>query len=205
MPKLQDLTGVRFGRLLVLRRGANGNSGAVRWVCRCDCGTEKEHFANGLRSGQTASCGCSQVERFRAYGKAKRKHGLSRTKEEDAYRHMMARCYNEKAPQYKNYGGRGIRVCDSWRESITAFASDMGPCPSVTHSVERIDVNGDYEPSNCRWATWKEQQRNRRNNRMVTLRGETKPLAQWCEDLGLNYARIHARLRKGWSPEKALT
>jgi hypothetical protein len=122
---------------------------------------------------------------------------MSRSKEVYAYQKMLGRCYSERSAQYKNYGARGIVVCEQWRASVAQFLADMGPAPSPAHSLERLDVDGNYCPENCVWATAKEQQRNRRNNLRVEWKGETRPLAEWCEKLGLSYARTHARLRKG--------
>ena len=198
-----EMSGMRFGSLVVIGFADKSPSGALRWNCKCDCGNESKAFGGGLRSGRIKSCGCSQVKRMREMGKAKRKHGMSHSKEESAWRHAHDRCSNKKNAQYKNYGGRGIKVCDRWA-SFEAFLSDMGAAPSPMHSLDRIDSNKNYDPGNCRWATWKDQQRNRRNNRLVEIGGVTKPLAAWCEETGVPYQRAHARLRLGWSNDRAV-
>ena len=119
-----------------------------------------------------------------------------------AWQKMRDRCRNPKAGKYKYYGGRGIEVCDRW-EFFENFYTDMGPKPSSKHSLDRIDSDGNYEPANCRWATWKEQQRNKRNNNRVTFQGETYSLKEWSDRLGVNYSLLSYRLSVGWSPERA--
>jgi len=117
---------------------------------------------------------------------------------------MIQRCTNQRSTTYRNYGGRGIRVCPEWLSSLEAFAQHMGPRPSPKHSIDRIDVNGHYEPGNVRWATPQEQQRNRRDNHLLTLGAETMTLAEWAVRLGIPESRIRMRLAEGWSVEKTL-
>jgi hypothetical protein len=117
---------------------------------------------------------------------------------------MLQRCLKPHHPEYKNYGGRGINVYESWVESFDAFLADVGIRPSPSHSLDRIDVNGDYEPGNVRWMDPRGQTNNRRNTRKVTLRGITMPLAEWCEKLGLHYNTVTYRLNQGWTPNDAL-
>ena len=118
---------------------------------------------------------------------------------------MIRRCSKLTDPRYQYYGGKGVKVCDRWRHSFVNFFTDMGDKP-VGKSLDRYpDPEGDYEPSNCRWATPLEQARNKRNNVLVTREGVTKPLKQWCQELGLKYATVHLRVRKGWPAEEALT
>ena len=165
MPRLRDLTGQRFGRLLVVARAANIN-GRGAWLVRCDCGREKVSPSRFMTQGRAVSCGC-WGQRDRLLGQTwTTRHGHSRrtgnTPEYECWCHMRRRCYDANGKDYKNYGGRGIAVCHAWRESFEAFYRDMGPRPSPTHSIDRINNDGHYEPGNCRWADRLTQNRNRR-------------------------------------------
>lgn len=181
----QDLTGQRFGRLVVLREGCSKN-GIIKWVCRCDCGNEKEILAGSLRNGATKSCGCL-IREISSERSKKRftTHGMRKSKEYTSWSNMKARCYNPKDISYKNYGARGITVCDAWLHDFEKFYRDLGPCPEG-YSLDRIDVNGNYCPENCKWSNITEQGRNKRNNRMITLFGITKTLSEWKEEMGKN-------------------
>lgn len=156
---LIDMTGERYGRLLVVSRYRC--RGAAMWVVRCDCGTEKIVAGGSLRSGDTQSCGCLHKERTSA---ARTTHGATRGSRTDLYRiwrGIISRCTNPHLSRWPRYGGRGITVCDRWRHDFTAFAADMGPRPSPQHSIDRIDPDGHYTPGNCRWATALQQRHNR--------------------------------------------
>ncbi|TQI66244.1 hypothetical protein LY85_0905 [Clostridium sp. KNHs216] len=155
MSKVRDLSGQRFGRLLVLNRAENTESGQARWVCQCDCGNVKTIRGTHLTTGKIISCGC--------YNKAVcTKHGMSGTPEYRTYYNMIKRCEYKNDVSYAEYGGRGIRVCPRWRSSFLNFLADMGKRPTDRHSIDRIDVNGNYEPSNCRWAVVETQEHNKR-------------------------------------------
>ena len=157
--RFKDLTGMRFHRWSVRSfAGMKGTEGA-HWNCVCDCGAESEVQSGNLRSGKSKSCGCFNLAQIR---KRNSTHGLSRTPEYNAWLNMNKRCYNENDPRYKWYGARGIFVCPEWRHDFAQFLRDMGPKPSPKHSIDRINNDGNYEPRNCRWATWKQQQNNRR-------------------------------------------
>lgn len=191
--------GQRYSRYVVLRQASNDQAG-TRWYCRCDCGVEKIVSSRSLRAGTTMSCGCYLKE-------IKVTHGQSRlgevTVEYLTWSRMIARCENPKTRNFDLYGGRGIRVCTRWRNSFEAFFEDMGPRPP-RHSIDRIDVNGDYEQSNCRWTTMTVQSRNRRNNRWLEYRGERRVLSDWATILGIGKQLLRWRLQNGWSVERAL-
>lgn len=154
---LRDLSGQTFGKLKVLTRTESDKHGNARWLCRCECGAEKAIGSPELLRGKTKSCGCSQGKQPQtAYGK---RHG---TRLYDAWRNMKARCYRESRPDFVNYGARGIQVCERWLNDFETFAADMGE-PDPGMSLDRIDNDGNYEPSNCRWATKAEQNANQRH------------------------------------------
>jgi hypothetical protein len=187
----KSLIGNRYGRLLVLDRTANLGK-EPRWLCRCECGTEKLVLGLSLKSGSTRSCGCLAVERTIERSTT---HGRTGTTEWKAWAAMIARCSNENIKSYKDYGGRGISVCDRWK-SFEAFFSDMGERPSSNHQLDRIDNNGNYEPSNCRWSTRKQNMQNRR----VTRRYGGLTIRQIAEQTGQNYNTLKTWARRGQMP-----
>ena len=159
--KRQDLTGLKFHRLTVIEyAGATRPPKRALWKCKCDCGSICEVIATHLRNGNTKSCGCLRNE---VAGGRTRTHGLSKTREYETWCHMIQRCEDPRQPGYKHWGGRGITICDRWRNDFEAFLADMGHRPSAKHSLDRINNDGNYEPSNCRWATRHEQARNQRH------------------------------------------
>ena len=201
-PRVKDLTGQRFGRLLVIQYAGLNKHRKAEWLCKCDCGAQKTSLGRELQVGNTRSCGC-----LRRDGAAARHitHGQTGTPGYISWASMKNRCYNTNTPCYCHYGGRGITVCDEWRNSYETFIKDMGPRPSTKHSIERVDNDGDYEPGNCYWATWAEQARNKRTTRMLTFKGATKPLATWAEQFGIPYTALAERIQKRWTTERALT
>jgi hypothetical protein len=201
-PPIIDLTGMRFGMLVVLSRQVVPHSRTAKWLCRCDCGREKVAQSFRLRRGHTRSCGCLAKEISSAQ---LRTHGKSKTREFRIWTCIKNRVFNRNDPKFTRYGGRGISMCDRWASSFEAFYADMGPCPSSSHSVDRIDNNGHYSPENCRWATPSEQARNRGNNRMISAFGQERCVTEWAEIMGIDRLLVFVRLSKGWTPERALT
>lgn len=198
---LLDLTGQRFGRLTVVERAPN-NQGQTRWLCHCDCGTERNVNAGSLQAGLTLSCGCLGRERRI---KSLTKHGLARSPQNRVWSAIKDRCLNPNDHGFASYGGRGITICDRWRDSFAAFYADMGPRPSPGLAVERIDNDGPYSPENCRWATQIEQCNNTRRNVWLTYAERTQTVAQWSRETGIGSPTIRWRLKQGWSIERALT
>lgn len=195
MPNVIDLSGQRFGRLTVIKRVENGNGGRARWLCRCDCGNEKTVLSGNLRSGDIQSCGCLWKELTSARST---RHGLHHTRLYSIWIGMIHRCTDEKHIYYKHYGGRGIKVCSEWLNSVTAFYDwAMGNGYSDELTIDRIDPDGDYEPSNCRWATAKVQASNKRKTIRLEINGETKTMDEWSKTTGVKYATIYARYKRG--------
>lgn len=209
MRKFKDLTGMRFGKLTVLeytnKRNLNRN---ILWRCLCDCGNEIYVATSCLNSGHTKSCGCEK-DNFVKMGKIGGKfgkHHLSRTRLYKCYNHMINRCHNSSNIQYKDYGGRGIKVCEEWKNDFISFYNwAMANGYDDTLTIDRIDVNGNYEPNNCRWVNMQKQNNNRRNNHIIIYNGERKTLEEWSRILPINIssAELRYRIMNNWSIEKA--
>lgn len=198
-------TGRRYGNLLVISFSGMSKHGKPLWLCRCDCGKEKAILGNSLVCERTVSCGCVKSETTRARMTT---HGRGNTENPEyaCWSNMRQRCLTPGATNYKDYGGRGIKVCERWKNSFENFISDMGMPPTPKHQIERRDNNGNYEPSNCYWATRKEQANNQRSNVILTLNGESKTVAQWADKAGLVYKTFYQRLfTYGWGLQRALT
>lgn len=183
------------------KRNPDGRQRTAR--CQCDCGAERDIPINTLKRGQSTHCGCLMSQITTA---AKTTHGMSYTAEHRAWAKMKARCSDQNSKDWPLYGGRGILVCAEWRDSFEAFFAYLGAKPTASHSIDRIDVNGNYEPGNVRWATPSEQMQNVRHNVMVNLDGENVALREACRRLGVidKYKGVHARMRKGMGFEHAV-
>ena len=195
-----NLANYRFHRWTAIRHTRKGPQGFY-WLCRCDCGTEREIPAKSIKAGDTKSCGCWSRE---VLFKRNLRHGQRRTRAYNAWMNIKKRCHNTRDPSYQRYGGRGINVCAEWYNSFTSFFAHMGECPPGM-SIERIDNNGNYEPGNCRWATDYEQRRNQRRSNLITIDGETKCLKDWATQYGIDHRTISVRLKFGWTPKQAIT
>lgn len=198
----KDLSGLKFGRLTVLSfagRSKREKNQTRLWHCRCDCGNERIVEGGGLRSGQSASCGCLKRERTSARHKT---HGMA--DKHPIYwiwQGMKTRCHNPNAECYHNYGGRGISVEEPWRSSFVEFAKDMLPSWRKGMTIERKQVNGNYCKNNCEWIPWYEQVNNRRVSFFIERDGETKTLAKWCVETGMSYITVYSRIQRGWPKE----
>ena len=194
--KIKDLTGKKFNKLTVIRIASRD---PLYWECKCDCGNTTLVRTSNLTRGMVKSCGCLQK-------RGNPTHHLSNTRLYRIYKKMIRRCYVENEPAYVNYGGRGISVCNEWRESVEEFykwAVENGYQENLT--IDRIDNDGDYCPSNCRWTTYERQSNNRRTNIDITIDGVTRTLQEWCTIYDMPYKRVHMRIRAGWNPIDAIT
>lgn len=196
-----NLIGKTFGLWTVISFAGSANR-KYMWNCTCVCGRSGRVASSCLICGSSTNCGCVRKVKL---GLLKTKHGMEKKPEYQTWKAMKARCMYQRHASYKNYGGRGISVCERWRNDFAAFYFDIGPRPSPQHSVERRDNDGNYEPSNCYWATTAEQQANKRDNHRITYNGQTNTLSQWSQITGLDQRRIGHRIKAGWTIERALT
>jgi hypothetical protein len=202
---VKDRTGQRFGRLTVMERvpkPAGSKSRKAYWLCQCDCGGEAIVASDKLVTGETRSCGCLKIETSikNIHGVCKQRAPYSdeRRRLHSVYRNMKERCNNPKCPNYKNYGGNGVRVCDVWASSFEAFFSwAIENGYRIGLSIDRINVDGNYDPSNCRWATREEQANNKRNTIYVDYHGNTITLSQLCAITGIDRRTLWMRLKNG--------
>jgi hypothetical protein len=204
MSRVLDLTGHRFGRLTVIEFDGIKTRHRAYWICKCECGQVKSICGHDLMTGYTKSCGCLRADNGRLQ---LTKHGKSRTRLYYIYQSMKQRCNDKNHHAYKDYGGRGIVVCNEWM-AFNAFydwAIKNGYRENAGLSIDRINVDGNYCPENCRWAIIDTQANNKRSNKYFELNGEHHSIAEWAKILGGSASLIHARLRKGWSIEKALS
>lgn len=205
MSKCIDLTGCKYSRLTVIERANNNVRGEAMWICRCDCGNITRPIrTSALTRKSTKSCGCLKKV------SPNRKHNMTGTRLYFVWRDMINRCNNPKVRDYHNYGGRGISVCEEWKEfdPFNEWAKATGYDETAERgktTLDRIDPQGDYSPGNCRWATTKDQQNNRRNNRRYVVNGRSRTLAELTEEYNISYGTVWKRLQLGWDIETALT
>lgn len=192
--------GMTIGHWTILDIFAGKKRKKMYCKCRCICGKESIKDGYALRTGRTKSCGC--IGWFNA--KNNLKHGKTKSDEYKSYLHMIDRCYNSNNKDYHNYGGRGIVVCDRWLMGFIYFIEDMGNRPSKDYTLDRINNNDNYSPTNCRWATRKTQMQNVRYNINITIDGVTKCIAEWARIVGINSSVISRRLKRGWNPIDAV-
>lgn len=201
MSKMKDITGMKFNKLLVIERAENSSRGKARWKCLCDCGNYTIVEGSNLRNGAVKSCGCSKME------SKNQTHGMSKTRIYKEWNNMKNRVLNHSTKSYKDYGKRGISVCDEWKYDFKSFyewAMVNGYSDDLT--IERKDTNGDYCPENCCWIPKSEQAKNRRVNYKIEYNGKKHNLVELCNELGLNYKRVHNRIHKlGWSVDRAIS
>lgn len=201
----KDRSGDRVGRLTVTSLYSRGSKDRhLFWYCVCDCGNITSVNSTHLGSSRIRSCGCLKKEQL---AQRVTKHHLSQSAEYVSWTGMKYRCYGVNCKNYKNYGGRGITICDRWLNSFDNFLEDMGFRPTPNHSIDRFpDVNGNYEPSNCRWATDAEQMRNLRGNVNITINGKTLCATDWAKEEGVSMSAglIMERKRNGWSDYDAV-
>lgn len=202
MPRLIDLTGQRFGRLVVVERVENSADGRARWLCRCDCGQSKTVLGEHLKKGRAKSCGCAKSE---SSSKRFKKHGGRNSKLYRIWSNMKDRCNNPDCKVYSDYGGRGIKVCKEWIDDFSAFqkwALANGYKEGLT--IDRKDNDKGYSPDNCRWTDRKIQGNNKRNCRYITYKGQRKTVAEWSDITGIPHDTLLYRLNHGWETERIL-
>lgn len=195
----EDVSGREFGFLTAIGFVGKRKNRASIWLFKCECGKLVERVLSDARRGK--SCGCKNPTRIKST------HGMSKSREHLIWRGMHGRCSCKTSGAYQYYGERGVVVCERWtgEDGFVNFLSDMGRCPSQRHSIDRIDVNGNYEPGNCRWATNSEQAANKRDTVLLTANGETLCLTEWARRLGCRQSTIYGRIERGWGVEDAVT
>lgn len=194
-----DISGQKYGRLTAIKFAETDKGGHSKWLCVCECGTEKVVYGTSLKSGVTKSCGCLRVE----VSKANNIHGMTDTPIHLSWMFMKNVCNNTNHKQYKDYGNRGITLCERWLK-FENFYEDMGNRPSKNHRLGRININGNFELSNCKWMTKKEQNNNKRNKVLLIIDGKSRSMVEWSRIIGTNYQSICSRLNYGWSHKEAV-
>ena len=207
MGKFVDITGEKYGRLQVLAKDDASKSKYAMWICKCECGSIVIKRGSSLRSGHTKSCGCLHDElsskRISAQNET---HNMSNTRPYKIWVDMKKRCSNKKHWAFGHYGGRGIKVCDEWQEFLPFYEWSMANGYADNLTIDRIDNDGDYRPSNCRWATRKEQANNKSNNTIYEVDGKKHTIRKLSDLYGISYGTLSSRIRSyGWSVEKAVS
>lgn len=209
-----EIIGLKKNRLTAIKYVETNKHRKRIFQFACECGNITKAVVSDFLNGHTKSCGClfretsaKKMKKFRHLGEGNRlRHGMTNSSEYSTWRTMKARCYNKKTESFKSYGARGIKVCKSWLDSFDNFFADMGPKPTNKHVLDRINVNGNYSPENCRWATQHDSDRNKRTNKYLTYNGETLIESDWCKRLGLKSRNaISKRIASGWPTDLAFT
>lgn len=207
MPRAKDLRGQRFGRWLVIEKAApfkrKDGKKETQYLCKCDCGTIKVRKTKDILHGNSKSCGCYNSENMRNRRKT---HGMTESRIYHIWDGMKERC-KINTENHKHWAGKGIKICDEWLgekgfENFFKWSMDNGYSDNLT--IDRIDGDGDYEPNNCRWVTYEVQNNNSSKNVKIECFGETKTIAQWAKEFGINYKTLYSRIKKGWTMERAL-
>lgn len=198
-----DMTGERFGRLTVTTYAGKAPNGHTLWECKCSCGAFVTVSRSNLISGRQVSCGCKRREQA---GMINQTHGGRNSRLYSIWCNMITRTTNPKGTAYHRYGGRGVKMCEEWRNNFEAFR-DWALANGYTEelTIDRIDNDGGYEPDNCRWVPWSEQFNHRSNTKLITYHGETLSISQWAEKLNISKTMLYQRIKAGWPVERALT
>jgi hypothetical protein len=202
MKRIEGIEGNKYGRLTVIKQDHYDNYGHPLWLCKCDCGNETHTAASKLLNGKTLSCGCYHIQRAIETQKT---HGMTKTRIYKTWQDMKARCNRKTNKDYMRYGGRGITICNEWInfEPFMKWAYENGYSDNL--ELDRIDYNGNYEPSNCRFATRREQTNNTSRNHYITCRGITKTMSEWADVAEVSYSTFRSRINEShWEPEEAI-
>lgn len=206
-----NLINQKYGKLFVVQKSNFSKKNNIMWDCLCDCGNKTKVSTANLNSGRVRSCGCLKSEKL---SKRNITHNQRHSHLYEVWKSMKQRCYNPKLKSYKNYGGRGIKICEPWYNDFQAFydwayangySTKEQQNETKKLTIDRIDNNGNYTPDNCRWVTRKQQASNLRTTKLVTIKGETKCVADWCREYNIHRSTYDTRIRKGMPPEEALT
>ena len=202
MPRALQIVGQEFGLLTAIEPAGRDANGRLLWSFSCKCGGQRFARASSVKSGLIRTCGCGRIANWSRLVREGKTHGLSKTRTYAIWCGIKERCGNPRKNAYKNYGGRGISVCERWR-SFENFFADMGPCPKGL-TLERIDNNGNYELKNCQWASRAVQARNNRRNVIVTIGDQTRCLHDWVSELRLGRSTVYRKMRAGATPKQAI-